>query len=232
MLPIMALVLSTSLTGAPSAAHTTTLPAATRGISTELNKNDRVQATRLEAFILKKQHHNKKRRAEVRGYARRLAERIVVEARRNRIPVAVFAAIAWNESWYWWKTKGTSHEFGVWQIWPYGSAVSQEWDVLRKAGRIGTFPNKRWKSLGYKLRRQVLQDVTVSTALAARILRRLVRWCKAKHKVHKEKLLGSRRHHRWMDRYAHYNSGTAWPKPVYFYQLRRHTRTLQRVLHR
>ena len=47
-----------------------------------------------------------------------------------------------------------------------------------------------------------------------------------------EKLLGSRRHHRWMDRYAHYNSGTAWPKPVYFYQLRRHTRTLQRVLHR
>lgn len=192
-------------------------------VTDTLGKKDRSIANRLHAFILTKQ-----RRAK--SYAMRLAERIVLEARRNRIPVTVFASIAWNESWYWRKVRGTSHEYGIWQIWPYSKAIRLAWDTLRKQNRIGTFPNKSWKSLGRKGRKQVLGSIDVSTALAALLVRGLVSWCKRKHRVKRHRMLGSRGHKYWIDRYAHYNSGRAWPKPVYYYQLRRHTRILQRVL--
>jgi hypothetical protein len=223
---LAAVIVTANLTGAPSSnmGATFTAPKAIAQPSAPtLNKRDRAIATKLTAYILKKQKRAK-------PYAHRLAERIVIEARRNRIPVAVFVSIAQTESWFWWKVRGTSHEFGVWQIWPYSKAVAQEWAKLRKAGRIGTLPDKPWRKLGYKDRQRVLQDIDAGTALAAQILRRLVRWCTARHKIHRERLLGSRRHRTWTDRYAHYNSGYKWPKPGYYYQLRRYNATIQAYL--
>jgi hypothetical protein len=200
--------------------------------SDTLSKKNRLIANRLHAFILSKHKHRKRaHRRLVATYAHRLAERIVLEAKRNRISVVAFATIAWIESWFWPGVEGTSDETGVWQIWPHSKAVRQEWDALRKQKRIGIFPDLPWRRLGRKMQRRVLGTVDVSTALAARIVRRLLRWCRAKHKVYSDPLLGSRRHKYEIDRYGHYNSGRRWPKPVYYFQLRRRSRTLRKVLH-
>jgi hypothetical protein len=199
-------------------------PASAGGPTSTLNAYDQLRAERLAKFIVSKQ-----RRAK--PYARELAVAIIREARRNRIPAAALAAIGWCESWWWRKVRGTSHEYGIWQIWPYGKAVAQEWDKLRAQGRTQGHQDAPWKRMGYRGRRAVLATIALSTALAARLAARLVRWCRARgHVVKRRRLTGSRGHRYPIDRFAHYNSGRAWPKPVYFYRLRRRYRILSRVM--
>lgn len=182
------------------------------------------KAERLAAFILEKQP-----RAKL--YARPLAERILVEAKRRHIDAAAFAAIGWNESWWWWKTSGTSYEYGVWQLWPAGSATAKAWDRLRRDGELKQgWPEKRWKRLSHAQRRQALHHIYVSTAMAALVVRRFVRWCRHRHRVKRWRPLGSRGHKRWTDRYAHYNSGLRWPRLGYHFKLRKRTRRIRAVL--
>lgn len=228
------LIMAVMLSGSVSAAPSPTAPvrpslikphaaAQTMATSSVLSAADRRIVKRITAYILKTQKSAK-------PYAHRLAERIMIEARLNRIDVATFVAIAWIESRFWWKVHGTSNEYGVWQVWPYGSAVRQEWDRLRKAGQIGTFPDRPWRLLSYPMRQKILQNVNTGTALAARILRQLLAWCKTRHKAYPAQAGGSMRHLTWIDRYAHYNSGYKWPKQAYLRQLRDRTLKVQAAL--
>ena len=50
--------------------------------------------------------------------AAELAERIIYEANHYGLDVALFAAIAWSESWYQLSARGTSGERGLWQVYP------------------------------------------------------------------------------------------------------------------
>lgn len=180
---------------------------------------------RLAAFIAKKQ-------PRAMGYAGQLARRILFEAKRRHLNSAAFAAIGWNESWWWRKTKGTSGEYGVWQLWPAGSATAKAWDRLRVDGELTIcgWPDKPWAKLSYSQRRRALHNINVSTAMAALVMRRFLLWCRARHTVRRWRGLGSRGHKRWIDRYAHYNSGLRWPRLGYHWRLRKRSEVIRRVL--
>lgn len=202
----------------------------TAPISAALRNRDTQIATRLTAHIISL-HKKPLRKAKVAAYAATLAQQIVTEARRNKIPVTTLAAIAWAESWFWRWVKGTSHEYGIWQLWPYSDDIKRAWKTLRAEGRIGTFPDRPWGRLGYQVRKKITGSIVVGTALAALVLKGILQWCQRKHRVYSSKLLGSRRHRYETDRAAHYNSGRAWPKPGYYFQLRKYSRTLRRALY-
>lgn len=195
--------------------------------SPSMSTKDELAIKRLTTFIVGR-HKAPKRAARVKAYAALLARRIVIEARRYDIPVVMFATIAWVESWYWRWCEGTSHEYGIWQIWPYSSTLKKGWDVLRKQKRIGNHPDKPWKKISYADRRKVMGDITVSTALAAYIFHQMLSWCRRKHRYNPKN--PGAVHLREIDRAGHYNSGYAWPKPAYYYQLRRYSRILRAAL--
>lgn len=218
---MIAMVLAATILASPPAAPEPTKP--------KLSKSDARIVAKLAAFIVARQKGTR-RESEVTGYSETLARVILSEARRNRIPVTTLAAIGWTESHYWRKAKGRSYEYGVWQLWPYSSVIRKAWGILRRQKRIGTYPDRPWAKLTFKTRREILGDVVRSTALAALVLRLILQWCKRNHRIHPSRLLGSKRHRYELDRAAHYNSGTAWPRRGYQARLRYYRRRVQGAL--
>ncbi len=185
---------------------------------------------RLAAFILRKQPRAK-------PYARLLAERIFAEAKHYKLDPATLAAIAWTESHFWWRVRGGSGEFGVWQVWRHGSLARRAWDWLQAQGRTKGYPDKAWRTLGKLTQQRVLQDTYLSTAMGVYSIKVMVSWCKyaVKHKVYRwikpyQSRKAQRAHRDSFGRYAHFNSGTRWPKRGYEWRLRTRTKAIQAVL--
>ncbi|KKN87376.1 hypothetical protein LCGC14_0258310 [marine sediment metagenome] len=151
---ILALVLSTSLTGAPC---TPTL------------KNDK--ATKLAALIVKTSPRAK-------PYSLRLARAIIREAKRHRIPVDVLAAVGWAESWYRSHLFGADGEVGLWQLVPRLDYHRESWDEYTQLthGKTG-FPNLIWERMPKLQRALALADLDVGTYMAAHLLAYHLRRC-------------------------------------------------------
>ena len=144
---IMALVLSTSLTGAPC---------------TPVLKNDK--ATKLAAFIVTTNPRAK-------PHSMRLAKAIIREAKRHRIPVDVLAAVAWAESWFKLRLFGKDGEVGTWQLVPRLDYHRESWYEYKQLtfGKTG-FPDRDWQRLTKLQRALALTDVTIGTYMAAHLL--------------------------------------------------------------
>jgi hypothetical protein len=95
-------------------------------------------------------------------YARTLADHILLESAVRGLDPAMLAAIAWTESGYRTWVRGSSGEYGLWQLMD-GNWLSAPWEEIR-----GQRPS--WRGLGKMGRRGAIMDVRVSTYLAAWLL--------------------------------------------------------------
>lgn len=155
-------------------------------------------------------------------YARPLANRIFAEAKAAKLDPTVLAAIVWMESWYDRRARGSDHERGLWQIYPPASRLKARWAELRQQKAVPKRWDRPWSRMPMRTRQAVARDLRLGTALAVDLIVVFVRHCRANHRDHR----------RPTDAYAHYNSGFAWPRLGYSYQLWRRTRIIRRAIGR
>jgi hypothetical protein len=134
--------------------------------------------------------------------AQRLSCSIYRAAKRERLDPSALAAVVWMESWYDPRARGSSGEYGYWQLWP----------GARRA--IG------WGHLSWRGAQRASMDVERATRAAAKLIGIFVRWCRARHRDHR----------RPTDPYAHYNTGYRWPRPGYSYKLWKRTNRIRAEL--
>ncbi len=199
--------------------------------------NGKTKVQRLAAFILQKQPRAK-------SYAKQLAERIFVEAKRFGLDPAIMTAVSWTESHFWHRVRGASGEFGTWQVWRYGPLARKAWDSLQDAARIDPvlafrmrrFPDRAWRRLTKLQQQRVLQDTYFATYMGAYSIKAMIVWChKVKHRVHRwirpmMKRNKARIHRDEFGRWGHYNSGVRWPKRGYEWRLRKRTKIIRGIL--
>ena len=201
-------------------------------------------ADRLAAFIVK-------RNATARPYAGELARRIMVEAKRHGLQAHELAAVAWIESDFRRGLRGRAYEIGIWQLRPFDHGMGIGWQFLKsrpaefpivrnlhsdqdKARRLFDLP---WRSLRWKYRRKVLDDVRAGTYLGAYSIRRHVQMCRRLgHRVGRWRCSKTfinkcpQVHRHEIDRLGHYNSGVGWPKAAYLRKLRWRSRAIGRAI--
>lgn len=177
-------------------------------------RSEKVQAAQLILFVIQQFHSCGDQPAKLAAFmirvnhvvvwdAQQLACTIYREAGKRRLDPAVLAAIVWNESWFDRRSKGSSGEFGYWQIWP-GARKDVGWYV--------SWSQAQKRSL----------KIEDSTIAAAKLLARLVHWCGKRHKNHR----------RPTDAYAHFNTGYRWPRPGYSAKLWKRTQKIRAMLGR
>ncbi len=170
------------------------------------------QSDRLAAYIVK-------RSPKAKPTAKTTARAIVLEAKRHRLDVPLFAAIAYRESAFSPKTRSRRYEFGLWQLWPRSKALRGAWAALRAPGVVQGYPDSPWRKLSRAARRRAVRDIGISTYLAAWLLRWIIdrARCRRQGKPH--------------EIYAHYHSG---PRPRhkvwYARRLRLEARRIRRAL--
>jgi hypothetical protein len=156
-------------------------------------------------------------------YARPLVKEIYKQSKRTGIDPTVFAAIAWNESWFDKDATGDSHEKGIWQIWPWVGFLPQAWAFLRRKGVVvNGVRSVSWGRLSLKDRQYLIADLEVGTWFAADILSNVSSYC----------VLKKHDHRRPTDKYAHYNSGYKYPRPGYSRALWNRVRIMRAVIGR
>lgn len=184
------------------------------------------------------------RNPKAQPYALELAQRIVLEARRWKIPVSHLAAVAWIESDYRRGTVGKAHEVGIWQLRPFDHYLPAGWRYVRsmpgeftlEGCRVGAEHRaKEWRRLPRRMRECIIDDVRAGTYLAGLELRKAIWICRAKgHRVGAYRCnkpmindCRTRWHAHAVDRLGHYNSGGAWPPGHYVAKLRRRSRRIE-----
>ena len=190
----------------------------------------KTKVERLTAFILQKQPRSK-------PYAKQLAERIFAEGAHYKLEPAMLAAIAMTESHFWWRVRGSSGEFGIWQVWRHGPLARKAWDWLQAQGRTKGYPDKAWRQLGKLTQQRVLQDTYLSTAMGVYSIKVMMSWCThaAKHRVYRwikpfQNRAKVKAHRDIFGVAGHYNSGLRWPKRGYVWRLRTRTKIIRQVL--
>jgi len=149
--------------------------------------------------------------------ARPLTRAIYREAEAKGLDPTILAAMVWEESWYQLGVKGSSYESGLWQVWPWASALTVAWEELRKAKRIGDFPDVDWKKIPLRTRWKITSDIEIGTYLATNLIKIFRDYClKKKHD-----------HRRPTDPYAHYNTGYTHPRSGYMLNLWKRTRLIR-----
>lgn len=177
---------------------------------------DTVEQEKMAAFMVKVNYKSM-------FYARPLVKAIYREANRKNLDPTVLAAIVWNESWFDKAAKGSSHERGLWQIWPWASpALDIGWAELRSMKMIDGFPNKPWKALPLRTRHEASLDIDIGTYLAVTLIAALRSYCLRKRHDRR----------RPTDSYAHYNVGYRYPRPGYAHQLWKRTKIIRRAIGR
>lgn len=149
-----ALVLAAAICAAPSSPSEPTAPTA--------------KVERLARFMVK---INKK----AKPYARLLAQRMIVESKRHKLALEFLVAIAWNESYFDVRARGTWYERGIWQLWPRSSWMMAAYEAYRFASRTEHAAKPTdWAKLTRAQRWALAMDHRVATYMASHIL--------AKHK--------------------------------------------------
>lgn len=151
---LLALALSTSLTGAPC---------------TPVLKND--AATKLAEALVQTN-------PRAQPYSMRLAKAIIREAKRQRIPVDLFVAVGWAESRFRSHLFGKDGEVGLWQLVPRLDYHHGSWDEYTQItyGQTG-FGDKGWAHLSKLQRAMALADIDAGTFMAAHLLAYHLRRC-------------------------------------------------------
>lgn len=170
----------------------------------------KVKAKKLEKYILRINPKTK-------PWAANLAKHILIEARRFRLDPALFAAIAFTESWFDINVRGTSFEHGAFQLWPWAYYLRPAWDRMRAVFQgLPAFADADWNKLSRRQQIRASRDPRTSAFLAAYLVRWHVdRRCKKKQTA---KCLG------------HYNSGNKKPRPYYVRHLRRRSKAIRKAL--
>ncbi len=165
---------------------------------------------RLTAYISKRQPRAK-------PYARTLARSILRESKRVGIDPAVMVAVAWIESRFNRRMRGSAKEEGLYQLMRSDSRMVTSWARL--------YPTKpTWRSLSREAVIEALRDVQISTYLAADELAGVAAWCRrAGHRI-------GYHHKHPIDRYGHHQSGPKPSRPSYLRALRWQYRKAQAVL--
>jgi hypothetical protein len=164
-------------------------------------------AARLEAFVVRVN-------PKARPYARELARAIVAEARRHRLDLYLLVAVCWNESYFQLRAPGGSGERGPWQLIPTVSALPAAWSALVQDFQGVAGLDVSWRAMSWEQRNRVLRDPSLSTYLAAVVLRYHVDRCRD----HSARC------------YARYNSGGAVVRPSYVRALRHRYRLTRRAV--
>lgn len=180
-----------------------------------------------------------KRQPKAEPYAQRLARAIVREARRVRLEPAALAAVAWVESRFDRRARGSAHEYGLWQLIRSDYRMAASWARLRPKG-------VPWRRLSRAAVIGALRDVDVSAYLAADELAGVRAWCRrAGHRISARWIAprwvlgidgvhrmhgGRRAHAQEIDRLAHHQSGPRWPLRGYTRALRAEYRRIQQVI--
>jgi len=173
---------------------------------TPVLKNDK--AARLAAFIAKKNPRAK-------PHSLRLAKAIIREAKRQRIPVDLLAAVCWAESWFKLNLFGKDKEVGPWQLVPSLDYNRGSWYEYQqsKFGVTG-FPSEDWSKLSKLTRARALLDVDISTFMAAHLLAYHLKRCGRPSPLCA----------------ARYNSGNPKVRPGYRNALKRYSRRIRRAI--
>lgn len=154
---------------------------------------------------------------------RPLVRAIYREAEAKDLDPTVLAAMAWAESWYNPKVKGTSWEAGIFQVWPWASpGLDNAWFKLVQQKRTKGFRKVPWSRLSLKERWEVIRDIDIGTFLATDLIQIFVQYCITKKHDRKYPT----------NSYAHYNSGFRYPRPGYAFQLWRRTKLIRRRIGR
>ena len=176
---------------------------------------------RLTAYIVKRQ-------PKAQPYALVLARSILRESKRVQIDPAVMVAVAWVESRFDVRAKGSAQEQGLYQLMRSDYRMAASWARLHPT-------EPPWGKLSREAITRALRDVVTSTYLAADELAAVMAWCrKAGHRIGRGAppiwILGidgvhrihSRRqyHTRSIDRVGHHQSGARMPLPGYIRALR------------
>lgn len=166
-----------------------------------------------------------------------LAARIIIEAKRRRIPKEALAAIGWIETDYHPNRLGAAGEVGLWQLGAAGGdhQVPAGWDDIRRrfprwvvVRRYGLRP---WARLPLPARRAIFVDIRAGTYLAALEIRSAADTCyrmrSLPHRSGGRMWPPSRWYrHRGPDVFGHYNSGVRPPMPGYTRKLRSRSRMI------
>jgi len=169
------------------------------------------------------------------SWAPTLAARIMLEAKRHSVPPRALAAIAWIESDFRRNLRGRFGELGIWQLLDSDSHLARGWDFVRRrpgefpiAAKVGTASS--WRRLP-RARRDLLRLDLVSYTYLAALEISEARWLcyRMRNKPHRYGRRWIQRSYWYahqrpgyrLDPFAHYNSGTRPPRPVYVRKLRR-----------
>lgn len=171
------------------------------------------KAKKLEKYILRVNPKTKK-------WAGELAKAILREAKRFKLDPALFAAIAFNESWFDINARGRSYEHGCWQLWFRADFLRPAWDRLRTVmqGLPKEYGDRDWDKLPKRLQIKATKNVAYSTFMAAFLARGHVnRRCKKKQTAFC---------------YGHYNSGNRRPRRGYVAKLRKRAKRIRKIFSR